>query len=314
MTEERKKWAVIANPKSGTRRYFRRRVSVEDRLRDAGLDVEFVFSKYPGHASELAQDFIDKKGVRNLIVVGGDGTISEVIHGIFSSSVDTRQILFAVIPTGTGNDWSRYWGIKKGLKRCVEIIKKGNTRYIDIGKLTYHIKREPIVKYFINSVGIGYDAQVVQYAEAIGHFLHGKSWVYSFAVIAGAVMHSSKMLRLVADGGKYTIEDKVYSMSIANGPYTGGGIKQTPQASPLDGKFDIMAVVRPSFFHLIASLYRLFRTNLQEDSCVKYFRAEELEITTAKRHKIEVDGILMRGAKSPYNLSIIPQAIKMIVP
>ncbi|MFA6780506.1 MAG: diacylglycerol kinase family protein [Paludibacteraceae bacterium] len=314
MTEEKKKWAVIANPKSGTRRYFRRRVSVEDCLKDAGLDVDFVFSEYPGHAGVLAKDFIENKGVRHIIVVGGDGTVSEVIHGIFSSSVDPREILFAVIPAGTGNDWSRYWGIKRSLKRSIAVIQKGNTRFIDVGKLVFHKKREPIEKYFINSVGIGYDAQVVQYAETIGHFLHGRSWVYSFAVIAGAVMHSSKKLRLEADGGRYSFEDKVYSMSIANGPYTGGGVKQTPQASPLDGKFDIMAVVRPSFFHLIAALYRLFRTNLQEESCVKYFRAEKLTITTTKRHKVEADGILLHEAKGPYELTILPRSIKMIVP
>lgn len=314
MTVEKKKWTVIANPNSGTRRYFRRRISVEQRLKEAGLDVDFVFSEYPGHAGELAKDFIENKGVRNIIVVGGDGTVSEVIHGIFTSSVDTREILFAVIPSGTGNDWSRYWGIKRSLNRSIAVIQKGNTRFIDVGKLVSRKKREPIEKYFINSVGIGYDAQVVQYAEAIGHFLPGKSWVYSFAVIAGAVMHSSKKLRLEADENGYTLDDNVYSMSIANGPYTGGGIKQTPQASPLDGKFDIMAVVRPSFFHLIAAMYRLFRGNLQEDSCVKYFRAEKLLITTTKRHKVEADGILLREAKGPYELTIIPHSVKMIVP
>jgi diacylglycerol kinase (ATP) len=168
-------------------------------------------------------------------------------------------------------------------------------------------------KYFVNSVGIGYDAQVVQYAEIIGKFISGKKWVYSFAIVSGAVMHAPKMLSLEVNGRHY-LEDKVYTMSIGNGPYTGGGIKQTPQASPLDGKFDIMVAIKPSFFELVRGLYHLFRSNLQEDSCVKYFRAEEIRITTTKRHKVEVDGILLRRAKAPYEVFILPRAIRMIVP
>lgn len=312
MIQEKKKWGVIANPKSGSKRFFRRKVTVEERLKRAGLDVDFIFSEYPGHACLLAREFVEK-GIRNLIVVGGDGTISEVIHGVFSSFVDPKEVTFAVIPSGTGNDWVRYWGIRKSLQKSIAVILRGNSQLIDIGKLNYRLKRKVKTKYFINSVGIGYDAQVVQYAEIIGRFIPGKKWVYSFAVISGAVMHAPKWLSLYADE-KPVLEDKVYTMSIGNGPYTGGGIKQTPQASPLDGKFDVMVAIKPSFFELVRGLYHLFRSRLQEDSCVKYFRAKELKITTTKRHKVEADGILLKNAKAPYEITILPETIRMIVP
>ena len=312
MIQEKKKWGVIANPKSGSRRFFRREITVEERLKGVGLDVDFVFSQYPEHACELARDFIER-GIRNLIVVGGDGTISEVIHGIFCSSVDPQEVTFAVIPSGTGNDWARYWGIRKSLRKSLSVILKGNTRLVDVGKLTYKLKRQKKTKYFINSVGIGYDAQVVQYSEIIGRFIPGKTWVYSFAIITGAVMHAPKLLSLHADE-KHLLEDKVYTMSIGNGPYTGGGVKQTPQANPVDGKFDVMVAIKPSFFELVRGLYHLFRSTLQEDSCVKYFQAKELRITTTKRHKVEADGILLKNSKAPYEVSILPNAIRMVVP
>jgi len=312
MIQENKKWGVIANPKSGSRRYFRRKISVEEQLKKAGLDVDFVFTQYPDHACELARDFLER-GFRHLIIIGGDGTISEVIQGIFSSSVNPQEVTFAVIPSGTGNDWARYWRIHKSLRKSLAVILKGNTQMIDIGKLSYRLKRQRMVKYFINSVGIGYDAQVVQYAEILRRFIPGKNWVYSFSIIAGAVMHAPKILRLYADG-EYVLEDKVYTMSIGNGPYTGGGIKQTPQASPVDGKFDVMVAIKPSFFELIRGLLYLFRGKLQEDSCVKYFRAKELKIITTKRHKIEADGILLRNGKAPYEVTILPGVVRMVVP
>jgi diacylglycerol kinase (ATP) len=312
MIQEKIKWGVIANPKSGSRRYFRREVTVEEQLKRAGLEIDFAFSQYPDHACELARDFVER-GFRHLIIIGGDGTISEAIQGVFSSSVNPQEVTFAVIPSGTGNDWARYWRIRKSLRKSLAVILKGSTQMIDIGKLTYSLKRKRTVKYFINSVGIGYDAQVVQYAEIIGRFIPGKKWVYSFSVIAGAVMHAPKMLRLYAEGASF-LEDKVYTMSIGNGPYTGGGIKQTPQASPVDGKFDVMVAIKPSFFQLIRGLYHLFRSNLQEDSCVKYFRAKELKIITNRRHKIEADGILLRNGKAPFEIEILSGAVRMVVP
>jgi diacylglycerol kinase family enzyme len=89
MGQETEKWGVIANPKSGSRRFFRRKISIEERLRRAGFEITFVFSEYPGHAKELASGFMED-GYRKLIIVGGDGTISEVIDGIFHSSVDPK--------------------------------------------------------------------------------------------------------------------------------------------------------------------------------------------------------------------------------
>ena len=282
MIQEKKKWGVIANPKSGSRRFFHRKITVEERLKEEGLDVDFVFSRYPEHACELARDFVEK-GIRNLIIVGGDGTVSEVIHGVLCSSVNPQEVTFAIIPSGTGNDWARYWDIRKSLRKSLSVILKGNTQLVDVGKLTYKLKRQQKTKYFINSVGVGYDAQVVQYAELIGRFIPGKTWVYSFAVIMGAVMHAPKLLSLHADG-RHMLEDKVYTMSIGNGPYTGGGIKQTPHANPVDGEFDVLVVIKPSFFELIRELYRLFRSTLQENSCVKYFRAKEFQIITLILH------------------------------
>ena len=312
MIQEKIKWGAIANPNSGSRRFFKRKITVEEQLKKVGLEVDFVFSQYPEHACELARDFVER-GIRHLIIVGGDGTISEVIHGVFCSSVNPQEVTFAIIPSGTGNDWALYWGINKSLSKSISVILKGNTSFIDVGKLTFMLKREKKTKYFINSVGIGYDAQVVQYAEIIGRFIPGKRWVYSFAVIAGAVMHAPKMLCLHADG-KHILEDKVYTMSIGNGPYTGGGIKQTPKANPTDGEFDVMVVIKPTFFELLRELYRLFRSGLQEGSCIKVFRAKVLKITTTKRHKVEADGILLKDCKAPYEITILQSAIKMVVP
>ena len=68
MIEEKTKWCVIANPKAGTRRFFYIKISVKNRLIQAGLDVDFVFSKYPEHASSLAIAYIEHCFTKFIIV------------------------------------------------------------------------------------------------------------------------------------------------------------------------------------------------------------------------------------------------------
>lgn len=311
---DNEKWTVIANPKAGSRRFFQRRTSMEDRLKEAGLDVEVIVTEYAGHATKLVKNLLEEKGVRRLIVAGGDGSISEVVDGVFSTSVNPSEVTLALLPGGTGNDWARYWGIPKKQKRSIPIIVAGESQMTDVGRLSYYEKGERKVKFFLNSVGLGFDAQVVYYAEKLADFLPGRSWVYSISVLLGALLHSSKPLCLEADGGAYKIEDKVYTMSIANGPYTGGGIKQTPDAVPTDGVYDVFVVVRPSFILLVKSLYRLFRNSLEGNSCLRFFKAKSLHITGSNRHRIEADGILLEGAEGPFEIEILPQALRLIVP
>lgn len=312
-TETKVRWTVVANPKAGARRFFSRRKSIEESLRSAGLEVSIVTTEYAGHASKLVRELL-AEGVRHLIVAGGDGSISEVVDGIFSSSVDPSEVTLAIMPGGTGNDWARYWGIPKRTKKSVSIIVGGAVRLVDVGRLTYSSGGERKEKYFINSVGFGYDAQVVYYAEAMARFLPGRAWLYSLAVVVGALVHSSKPLRLCMDGGPCAIDDKVYTMSIANGPYTGGGIKQTPGAVPTDGLFDVFVAAGLSLPALVKSLYRLFTKTLQGNSCLRFFKAKKLRIECSDRHRVEADGILLTGAVGPYELEILPGALRMVVP
>lgn len=308
------KWTVIANPKAGSRRFFQRKSSIEKRLEKAGLDAEIIVTEYAGHATVLVKRLLEEENVRHLIVAGGDGSVSEVVDGIFSSSVDPSEVTLAIMPGGTGNDWARYWGIPKKARKSIPFIVDGYTRRVDVGRLSYFYQGEQKVKYFINSVGMGFDAQVVYYTELISRFLPGRSWVYSLAVLMGALMHSSKPLRLELDGAGCVVDDAVYTISIANGPYTGGGIKQTPDAVPTDGFFDLFVVVRPSFFLLIKSLYRLFKKRLEGNSCLRFFRSSSLRIVCSNKNKVEADGILLEGAEGPFDLELLPNALRMVVP
>jgi diacylglycerol kinase (ATP) len=105
----------------------------------------------------------------------------------------------------------------------------------------------------------------------------------------------------------------MFTMSIANGCYSGGGMKQTPKALPYDGLLDVMMAKKPTFFDIIGGLLRLFNGKLLEHPVVVSFQTQSLFIDCHKNTLMEADGIIVNGT-SPYSISVIQGAIQMIVP
>ena len=74
---------------------------------------------------------------------------------------------------GTGNDWNKTHQISSDYKEAINQIIEGKTIIQDVGKIIYKNKEIEETRYFINSVGIGFDARVVKYA--MGNKIKGKS-------------------------------------------------------------------------------------------------------------------------------------------
>ena len=85
------KWFVIVNPVSGSGRGLADLPLISKLLRDNGIQHDSVFSEHKHHAAELTVSAIES-GYRHIIVVGGDGTLHEVINGLFS------LIIFLLLP------------------------------------------------------------------------------------------------------------------------------------------------------------------------------------------------------------------------
>ena len=97
-------WMVIVNPKAGSGRGLKDWPVISNLMYNSGLKFTCVFTEHKFHAIELTVSAINK-GYRHIVAVGGDGTIHEVVNGIFiQKAVPTTDIYLAVIPAGTGND------------------------------------------------------------------------------------------------------------------------------------------------------------------------------------------------------------------
>ena len=304
-------WAIIINPKSGKKKFRQQRKYLFLTLKHSGILFDYRETKFVGHATKIAKLFAEKKYM-NFLVLGGDGTISEVINGIFSADIEhTRSIKIALIPKGTGNDWGRFWGLTHDYNHSIDVFLEGYTQSIDIGKVEYELEGEKQTHFFINSIGLGLDAAVVKITCTLKKYLGSHSFLYTIALLGAVFTYRAHRVKIRYN--ELNLEESMFTMDIGNGCYSGGGMKQTPNALPYDGLLDVMLVKKPTFFDIIGGLRRLFNGKLQEHPVIESFQTKKLIVQCHKDALMEADGIIVNGS-SPFTISIIPNAIQMIVP
>lgn len=302
------KWGLILNPSAGNRKVSGKK-TIFSALMASGLFGEFRFTERAGHAARLAQELVGL-GYRQIAVAGGDGTVSEVVDGLMTAQAPANELTFAVIPSGTGNDWCRYWRIGPDVEACLQLIANGKTARVDVGLLSFMAGGEKREKHFINSVGFGFDAEIVYRAERIGKVLKGQSTNYFLGLLASMFTSKSKQMLMQTDNDAFCGE--VFTMNVANGPFTGGGIKQTPDADPTDGYFDLLLASRPNPYQMVRDISRvLLRQTF--GGVLHTYRTKKVTINSPHLLKIEADGIVQPEAASPIALSLQPADRKSVV-
>lgn len=305
------KWAVIINLKSG-KKNFRIQVNyLFKQLEKAGITYEHRMTQFAGHAVLIARNFT-KNNFSNFLVVGGDGTINEVINGIFNTDIATKQPLkLALIPRGTGNDWARYWGLSRDYKHSIKTFLAGKNQTIDIGRADFSLEGEHQSCFFINSIGFGLDAAVAHNTNRLKRYTGSHAFLYLIALLWAAFKYKPKQAKLIA--AEKQIEDALFTMNIANGCYSGGGMKQNPDALPDDGLFDVMMARTPTFKDIVTAIPMVFNGKILQHPVIESFRTTQLTLHSQNGHYFETDGIVVHYAP-PVKITVIPAAIQMVVP
>ena len=108
-----------------------------------------------------------KEGYKKLLVVGGDGTLNEVVNGLYTDEKLMNSAVIAMIPYGTGNDWCRMHGKALDVNTSNQNIKNENVGVQDIGVLEYIENGQNWKRYFINSAGTGYESVIGRRTNAL---------------------------------------------------------------------------------------------------------------------------------------------------
>ncbi|HJD47308.1 MAG TPA: diacylglycerol kinase family lipid kinase [Candidatus Mediterraneibacter norfolkensis] len=213
---------------------------IEPELKKRRRHYRVYTTEKPGHAEKIAREVTADGKEHTIVVLGGDGTVNEVLNGV----EDPGKITLGYIPIGSSNDFARGLGIKREPMDALETVLTGErTVELDVGVISRNGKKRK----FAVSAGIGFDAGVChqvclsRWKVLLNKLNLGK---LSYAVVAldRLLKFSPAAMSVQVDGGKEETFQKAYFAAFMNLPCEGGGFRFCPEALPGDGKLDLLVV------------------------------------------------------------------------
>ena len=304
-------WKVIINPKAGNCKGVEEWPAIKEQLMKIGLNISFSFTEHMYHAIELTESAI-RNGYRKFIAVGGDGTLHEVVNGIFrQKEVPTTAFTIASIPIGTGNDWGRLYNFPRDYSAAAEIIAAGKTKMQDIAKVDVLKDGKPATRYMVNIGGMAFDAYTCYlFSKMKEKGMSGRS-LYVKGLLQGFTKYKSRFFKIKIDGEPF-FEGKVFSTAFGIGKYSGGGMIQTPEAIPDDGILEVTVIKKIPKAKVLLNLTKLFKGTIFSIPEVIHTKAKTVDIESTPSSYVEVDGEDV--GESALHIEMIPVALNVIVP
>ena len=304
------KWCVIVNPAAGNGRGLDEFPHISNLLREARIPYEPVFTEHKFHATELTVTAM-KEGYRRLIVVGGDGTLHEVVNGLFiQQTVPPAEVLLAVVAVGTGNDWMRTFGFSARPNEAVQAIAGERSFLHDVGVVSYEEAHYRQQRYFVNVAGVGFDAFVVRKLTHLQMKGHAGRWRKRFATVRAFFRYKSTGVKVWVDD-RLVYNNLLLSMAIGICKYNAGGYQQLPEAVADDGMLDLSLIRPVHFWHILFRLRYLFNGGFYRIRHILQERGSRIRIESSPEVSVEVDGELL--GETPLEFSVLPKAIRMVV-
>lgn len=246
------------------------------------------------------------------IVLGGDGTVHHYLPDL-----SRLKIPLLMVPRGSGNDFARALGLRTegdAVRAWRRFLDTGHSREIDLGMITPLGEMPGSPRLFCNVAGAGLDSEANRRANAMPRWLRGRGG-YIIGVLGAIRSFSAQRFvieALQAASLQKKIDEPGLMVACANGVSYGGGLRIAPGADFADGQLDVCFVRRVGRARLLQLLPKVFsgrHVNLRE---VEYFKAARLRIETETPLDVYADGELV--CRTPVEVSVIPRALRVIVP
>ncbi len=274
---------VILNPAANRGKLDTHRAAVRSCAEHE--QAEYVETQRQGEAKELALGAAKEN--RPVIVVGGDGSVHEVVNGILSSK---RRVPLAIVGAGSGNDFA--WNTLKlphDPAAAIERAFHGRLVEVDAGIVNGH--------YFANSFSVGLDADIAVAADHMKNIplLSGMRLYYTSTLkqLLFGYHHCPWLsFKLDEGGGQIREMQKKHFvlMAVTNGPTYGAGFRINPKADHTDGLFDVCTI---DYMPLLRALRLLPIVKRGEHAGlpeVTFYRAKSVSIEGQDSVNMQMDG------------------------
>lgn len=281
----------VVNPACGNGAGKHRWFAVERQLRDNGLVVNAKLTTGPNHATAISRQAL-YDGYDHIIVVGGDGTINEVVNGFYHDKTAARinpAAAFSVIPLGSGCDFTRMLGVSHNMKEIMTLCQGGREMTCDLVKANYtNWAGDNENRVYINVADLGLGCEI-----ALRVNQQGKRWGGFLAFLVTTLTTLAKVecqtVCLEVDGQE-VFSGLVNLIAVANGQFFGGGMKIAPLARIDDGYLDVIVLRGLSRGEIITNLPRVYRGSHLTHPKVSFYRGKIINISSAEEICLEMDG------------------------
>jgi YegS/Rv2252/BmrU family lipid kinase len=316
---------IIVNPLSKTGKGKKYWDLLLPTLKETNTQFDVHFTEKEGHATELVKTItaVNEKPIY-FLVLGGDGTLNEVIQGIH----DFENTYVGYIPTGSSNDFARdlamYSDPIKNLKRILSVTTP--TSY-DLGELTildgiHRLTKEPVTssncvcRLFSVSSDIGFGAAVCEEAlnskikKALNKLGLGK---LTYAGIAlKQIIHAPKAsLKVTVDMETKFEVSSFFLIGAFIHRFEGGGMMFAPNANAQDGLFDVCLAKNLTTMRTLRILPTIFSGKHIRFPQIEIFRCKTIDLETSRYLWVHTDGEVSYEAKH-IRIKSLPSAFKLL--
>jgi len=276
---------LIVNPRSANRSTGRNWPKLRKRLQEVLPPFRAARTEGPGDAVRLAARAAGRYEV--VVAVGGDGTIGEVANGLLANGAGGTAL--GALPGGTGSDFVRTLGIPRDIDKAASVLARGDRRKIDVGRATFtDFSGERSSRWFVNAAEVGMGAMVCHEVNRAQRRLSGPP-AFWWAILTTMRRYQPALAKVVIDGSPAR-ELMLNNAWIANGCYTGGGMRTAPRARLDDGLLDAVVVKHVAGWRRIAGLPKLRSGTFVDSPEVEYRQAARVEFAAEAAILVETDG------------------------
>ena len=290
-----KHFTFVVNPSGGTRRGLEVLKKVKPVFAAAELQVHVT--KHAGQAAELA-DTLDLSDCDGLCLIGGDGTLHEIVNGLMKRKANVTVPL-GIIPGGTGNSVAQHFECIDPVESARRIVA-GNIQPLDV----IRVRMGDEVDYCVNIVGWGAVVDINRTAEKLRDLGPSR---YALAAIPNILRAKRRQAKLVIDGREN--QGNFLFVAACNTKYTGKGMQLAPKANPGDGMLDLVVVRHASRRQMLKLFQKVFDGSHIALPYVEYHQVSSFSIESKDIDCLNLDGELK--GNTPVSVDVIPRALKV---
>lgn len=242
------------------------------------------------------------EGATQVIAVGGDGTVHEVVNGILRAGNPAVEL--GVLPRGTGRDFARSLGLPKRFDHALQIALFGEGRVIDAGRATFRSGEA----WFANFAGAGISGAIARDANASSKALGGR---VSFMNATVKVFARWKSAQVEATVGGEERRGPMFELVAMNGPYAAGGMRIAPDASLDDGLLDCVLFGDVTKLDFVTTFPKIYSGRHLAHPKIELVRAGSVEIDARPPLPVVLDG--EQPGTTPARFELVPRALTVRV-